>query len=82
MARIIYGYKRVDPVDIVAEASCPILFIHGEADDLIPVNNAYELYEASDNPSDQVWIVLGATHCQAYNTNPVGYIDEVISFLR
>ena len=82
MARIIYGYKRVDPVDIVAEASCPILFIHGEADDLIPVNNAYELYEASDNPSDQVWIVPGATHCQAYNTNPVGYIDEVISFLR
>ncbi|GAJ20464.1 unnamed protein product, partial [marine sediment metagenome] len=42
MAKIIYGYEKVEPVDIVADISCPILFIHGEADDWIPVEDVYE----------------------------------------
>lgn len=82
MASIFYDYEKVDPVDIVADLNRPILFIHGEADELIPVSDAYQLYGASGNPLDQLWVVFGATHCQAYNTDPIGYIDEVISFLR
>lgn len=81
MASIIYGYEKVDPVDIVADIKCPILFIHGEADNLIPESDSYQLYEASDNPLDQVWIVPAATHCQAYNTDPIGYIARVKTFL-
>ena len=82
MVKIIYGYKRVDPMDIVADISCPILFIHGEMDGTIPVNSAYELCEASNNAKDELLIVPGATHCFAYRTDPIGYIDSVTSFLK
>ena len=81
MVKIIYGYEKVDPVDIVADVECPILFIHGEADDLIPVSDVYQLSKASDNPLDQLWIAPSATHCQAYNTDPPGYIARVRGFL-
>ena len=80
MANIIYGYEKVNPVDIVADIKCPILFIHGEADDLIPVNDAYELYETSNNAKDELLIVPGATHCFAYKTEPIGYIKGMASF--
>lgn len=82
MAKVIYGYSKVNPVDVVADTTCPILFIHGEADDLIPVENAYELYQASGNPLDELWVVSSASHCQGYNTDPVGYIDRVTSFFK
>jgi len=81
IASVIYSYERVDPVNIVADIKCPILFIHGETDDLIPVNNAYELYEASNNANDELLVVLGATHCFAYKTDPSGYIERVSSFV-
>lgn len=81
MAKINYGYEKVDPVDIVAGVDCPILFIQGEADNLIPAKDAYKLLEASNNPSDRVWAVPNAGHCQAYNTDPSGYIARVKAFL-
>lgn len=80
IASIFYGYERVDPVDVVADISCPILFIHGEADATIPVNSAYELYQASNNAKDKLLIVPSATHCFAYRTDPLGYIEKITSF--
>lgn len=81
MTKIIYGYEKVNPVNIVSDVKCPILFIYGEADDLIPINDAYKLYEASNNALNELWVVPGATHCQAYRTDPIGYIDRVASFV-
>lgn len=80
MARTIYGYQVVDPEDRIGDVTCPIFLIHGE-EDSIPPDDAYRLYDALDNPSDQLWVVRGADHCLAYKTNPVGYIDKVTTFL-
>ena len=80
--RISHGYKKVDPVSQVADISCPILFIQGDADDLVPVSEAYRLHKASDNPLDDLWIVPNAGHTQAYHTNPVVYIERVTGFLE
>ena len=83
MVNIMYGvdFKAVKPVENVPEiAPRPILFIHGEEDDFTPLDHAYRLYEASQNPDDALWIVPGADHVKAYVTNPTEYIDKVIAF--
>ncbi len=80
VARIVYGYESVNPIEVVVDVSCPILFIHGEVDHFIPVNDVYRLYQASNNPFDEMWVVPDADHCQEYNTNPTGYIDRLIAF--
>jgi len=80
MARIIYGYKVVNPVEVVGDISYPVLFIHGESDSFVPPAHARMLYEASTNPNNELWVVAGADHCQAYKTDPASYIDKVTSF--
>lgn len=81
-ARILYGYKKIDPISSVADISCPILFIQGDNDDLVPVSDTYRLHKASGNALDDLWIVPNASHTQAYHTNPAMYIERVTNFLE
>jgi fermentation-respiration switch protein FrsA (DUF1100 family) len=83
MIKIFYGvdFYAVKPVDYVADISPrPILFIHGAEDTFVPTENAPRLYKASGNPQDELWIVAGADHVQAYNVNPAEYIDRIAAF--
>jgi fermentation-respiration switch protein FrsA (DUF1100 family) len=82
MSRVIYGYRRVNPIDRVADVTCPILLIQGEKDDLIPPEDAYKLLKVSGNPSDELWLVPDTGHTETYCLNPIGYIDKVTSFLQ
>jgi fermentation-respiration switch protein FrsA (DUF1100 family) len=81
MSRIMYGYRKVNPIDRIADVACPILFIQGEKDDLVPVEDAYKLFAASGKPSDEIWIVPDAEHTETYCIDPIGYIERVASFL-
>jgi alpha-beta hydrolase superfamily lysophospholipase len=80
MAKVMYGYHAVNPVDVVADVACPILFIHGEQDRGISVEAVYELFEASGNPSDKLWVVPNVEHSQAYKTSPLRYVEMVANF--
>jgi fermentation-respiration switch protein FrsA (DUF1100 family) len=83
MVKIMYGvdFAAVKPVENVPEiAPRPIFFIHGEEDEFVPLDHAYRLYEASENPDDMLWVVPGADHVKAYLTRPVEYIDKVTAF--
>jgi uncharacterized protein len=80
IAKVMYGYDAVNLGDIVADIISPLLLIYGEKDDLVTMAGVRELFEASVNPSDELWIVPGAGHSLAYRTNPVDYIDRVAAF--
>jgi fermentation-respiration switch protein FrsA (DUF1100 family) len=83
MIRIMYGvdFTAIRPVDCVGKiAPRPILFIHGEADEVIPVAHAYRLFQASPNPENQLWIVPQAGHTRSYKALPDEYINKVASF--
>jgi len=51
-------------------------------DDLVTMAGAHELFEASVNPTHELWIVPGAGHSLAYKTNPIDYIDRITAFLN
>ena len=76
----IYSYKLVNPIDVVAEVTCPILFIHEEYDDLIRLEANYQLLKASENPANTLWEVSGARHSEAYKTCPSEYVERVADF--
>jgi fermentation-respiration switch protein FrsA (DUF1100 family) len=85
MIKIMYGvdFAAIRPVDVVAEIKTrPILFIHGAADETIPVSHAYRLFAAAQNPLDQLWIVPGAGHTQSYKTQPEEYISKITEFFN
>jgi fermentation-respiration switch protein FrsA (DUF1100 family) len=80
--RVLYGHRKADPVSRVADISCPILFIQGDSDDLVPVSDAQRLYQASGNALDELWIVPRAGHTKSYKTKPTEFIEKVTGFLE
>jgi esterase/lipase len=56
------GFRLVSPVKYVAGiAPRPLLLVHGNQDDMVPVTDAYKLYEKASEPK-QIIIVDGAGH--------------------
>jgi len=58
----------------------PILFIAGDADDTIPMENSKRLWEKANNSKNQFWVVPGAKHVGAYSVLPDQYLDKVTNF--
>jgi dipeptidyl aminopeptidase/acylaminoacyl peptidase len=58
----------------------PILFIAGNADDTIPMENSKILWEKANNPKNEFWIVPGAKHVGAYSIVPDQYLEKVSNF--
>ena len=77
----IYRYQPVDPIDIIADVACPILFIHEENDVFISQEEMEELYRSASNPDSEFWEVDNCLHSQAYKTYPVEFIAKVDGFL-
>ncbi len=59
----------------------PLLLIHGEADSIVPVNQAIRLARAA-GPSCLTVTLPGVEHVQAYEANPRGYVAAVDSFFQ
>jgi fermentation-respiration switch protein FrsA (DUF1100 family) len=85
MIKILYGvdFAAIRPVAVVSEIKPrPILFIHGSADTTIPVSHASRLFEAAENPQDELWVVPDAGHTQAYKMHPAEYMQKVTDFFN
>jgi pimeloyl-ACP methyl ester carboxylesterase len=78
--KTIYGYDEVNPIDVVAEITCPILFIHEEDDELVSLEDVSHLFQASTNPANMLWEVNGTKHSEAYKTHPSEYVERINTF--
>lgn len=78
---VLYDYDMVNPIDVIPDVACPILFIHEENDEFIRWQETLELFRASGNPSNEVWEVSYAQHSQAFRTHPMEFIEKVDTFL-
>jgi pimeloyl-ACP methyl ester carboxylesterase len=84
----------IPPDQAVADiAPRPILFIHGEEDDVIPVAHGYRLKAASRNCDNELWIIPGG-HTEGVRMLPKGcemtepsptrraYLSKVVAFFE
>ena len=73
---------QVRPIDIVrAHPERPILLIHCDSDELIPLHHARDLLAASKNPGTELWIATGCQHAWAFNVHPAEWEARVLAFL-
>lgn len=82
MARLLYNFSPIDPDERIGEITCPILFIQGEEDPAVPLEDTIRLYDLSSNPFSQIWIVPDAGHCLSFKTSPARYIEHVKRFFE
>jgi alpha-beta hydrolase superfamily lysophospholipase len=81
-ARLAFGVRTDNLVPLRSAlrwGKRPILLIHGEADSIVPVNQARQIARAI-GPTCQAVTLPGVEHVGAYNRYPTGYIATVDRF--
>ncbi|MBN2548129.1 MAG: alpha/beta fold hydrolase [Anaerolineales bacterium] len=74
--------NQVRPVDVITAISPrPILLVHGALDQVMPVENAYQLYEAASEPKELL-ILKGAGHCCLARDGGQIYQRRLLEFFR
>lgn len=76
-----YDFKDANPLEAVAKATLPMLFIHGGNDDFVPTYMVGKLYEACTSDDKKMLIVEGAGHAESYPTDSVAYEGMVCEFI-
>ncbi|HEY9060096.1 MAG TPA: alpha/beta hydrolase [Pseudobacteroides sp.] len=77
--------KKLSPKeDIKSIAPRPVMLIHGEDDNSIPIRNSEELYNAYSGKNTEnitFWRVDGARHVGSYEKDTKEYMNRVYDFL-
>ena len=81
-ARLFGGFDidEFSPIDQVKKSKIPTIFVHGDADDFVPMEMTLANYEACSAEKKQLYIVKGAAHGLAYVVALDGYLDELHKF--
>ena len=74
-----YAVRPLDRMNELAARGVPLLVIHGEADDLVPISHGRQL-AAAYGPGAQTYFVPGAAHVQSYLADPATYLSIVDRF--
>ena len=77
-----WGFWEASSMDQLAKCDRPMLFIHGDADDFVPLDHVYKNYEAKTHGYKELYIVPGAVHANSYAKDPANYIWRVKYFLQ
>lgn len=74
-------FRDVCPADALQNsANTPMLFVHGDADELVPPEMLQECCQAKSGVKT-MWLVPGAPHAGCYATDTKGYREQVYNFL-
>lgn len=75
-----YNFKEASALKQVKNSRVPMLFIHGDRDDFVPVEMAHQLYEVA-TVEKELLIIEGASHAEAKFAEPDVYYSHVFSFV-
>ena len=75
-----YDIKEASVINQVKKSKVPILLIHGDADDFVPVIMETQIYESLPGEKDQL-IIHGAGHTQSRYREPEAYYKKVFEFV-
>lgn len=71
---------KMDSLSKVASVSCPKLFIHSQADEIVPYKLGRRLFDAAHAPK-QFYEVKGASHNLTFDVGGAAYYEALRSFI-
>jgi len=72
----------VSPRDVMPGLTQPVLLIHTDADEVIPVTESRILAAAGSPDRTELWVVPSTQHVGARRADPLAYDARVIGFFR
>jgi len=73
--------KRLNSLDKIGGVKVPILFFHGDRDDIVPIRLGRELFDAARTVKEFV-VLEGAGHNDTYLVGGNAYFDKFMSFIE
>lgn len=70
----------VRAVDTVRALNVPLLVLHGQRDQLVPLDQAQAVFAAANEPKQMV-VIPGAGHLNTFAVDPAAYTEHVQRFL-
>lgn len=70
------------PVYNIAGVYCPVLFINGDNDDLVSIDEVKKMFEFCPSKNKDLWIVKGASHAKCPEVAGVVFVEKVLEFLK
>ena len=71
--------KRYDSLAAIGRVDRPLLILHGEQDETVPVSQGRKLFEAANSPK-QFRLLAGAGHNDTYSKGGAAYWDALTEF--
>jgi fermentation-respiration switch protein FrsA (DUF1100 family) len=71
----------VSPIKNIEIVTIPIMFIHGDSDNFVPVKMANDLYSKKTGIK-ALYYAKGAEHAKSINVDKAKYQEEVVNFLK
>ena len=75
------GAPTYDSLAQIGNVRCPVLFLHGERDEIIPLEMARRLFAAAREPK-AFEVIRGAGHNDTYVVGGQGYFETLARFVR
>ncbi|MDV2581309.1 alpha/beta hydrolase [Alkalibacillus haloalkaliphilus] len=76
-----YTLGEASAIDQLKQNELPLFIIHGDDDDLVPTEMAYEIAEATAG-NYEMWIVPGAGHTKAFDNVTEEFYERVSHFIN
>jgi pimeloyl-ACP methyl ester carboxylesterase len=73
--------RATEPIRVIGLVDVPVLLIHGDADETVPLHEGQRLLAAAGGNVEH-WVVPGATHSRAHAIARHEYEERVTAFLR
>ena len=71
---------KLDSLAKIGDVKSPIMILHGDRDDIVPISMGKELFEAA-NPPKRFYTIEGAGHNDTYAVGGTAYYEALASFL-
>lgn len=73
-----YRFESFAPRNRIGEVRCPVMLVHGDTDQVVPIADAFDL--ASHRPDAEILVVPGGGHSDLAPFEP--YVGDIVDFLR
>lgn len=77
-----FDMKQMDVIKQVKQTKVPMLYLHGGADDFVPLKNMFELYDNTPSDLREKYIIENAEHAMSYAVGGVMYEKKISDFIK
>ncbi len=77
----IYPFDAFPNIRRIGDISCPVLFIHGDRDEIVPFSHAQQMYERANDPKYCYW-VPGGDHANLEGCAGEAYWESLEKFVQ